>query len=384
MNKHETLPLKPNPGVENPMSDRIGSSPLLEGGIYKVFLILLLLFSLYLGFSIVEPFLHTLIFSTLLAVLFTPVFNWVFAAVGGRRSLASLITVGIIVFCLLLPMSFLLMALISQGVESLVALNAWVAQGDLNTLGSSEVLTRYVDWLHRELPFLRINEFDIQSSIIQYSRDFAQAMLGAGTGLVRNAAKLVLHFLLMVFILFYFMRDGSKMVAYLKLLSPLRPRQEDYIIDSLKRVARGVLMGCLLVAILQGLAGGIGLAVVGIPAFFWGAMMALSSLIPVLGTGLVWVPAVGYLFLSGQWKMAIMLALWCGVFVVGIDTILRPIFMREASRVSTFYIFLAILGGIYTFGMLGIFYGPLILSLVMVMLQIYLEEYAEDLKDCEE
>jgi predicted PurR-regulated permease PerM len=365
------------------MSGLNGSSPLLSGGIYKVFLILLLLFALYLGFSIVEPFLHTLIFSTVLAVLFSPVFTWVLAAVGGRRYLASLITVTIIVFCLLLPMTFLVMALISQGVESLVALNAWVAQGGLDALASGDRLEVYLAWLRRELPFLHIENMDLEASIVQYSRDFAQAMLGAGTGLVRNAAKLVLHFLLMTFILFYFLRDGAKMVAYVKLLSPLRPRQEDYIIDSLRRVARGVLMGCLLVAVLQGLAGGVGLAVVGIPAFFWGAMMALASLIPVLGTGLVWVPAVVYLFLSGQWQSAVMLALWCGIVVVGIDTILRPIFMREASRVSTFYIFLAILGGIYTFGMLGIFYGPLILSLVMVMLQIYIEEYAEDLKDCE-
>lgn len=113
-------------------------------------------------------------------------------------------------------------------------------------------------------------------------------------------------------------------------------------------------------------------------------MMALASLIPVLGTGLVWVPSVGYLLLVGEWKMAIFLALWCGIFVVGIDTVLRPIFMREASRVSTFYIFLAILGGVYTFGMLGIFYGPLILSFVMVMLHIYIEEYAEDLKESED
>jgi len=366
------------------MGDTNGSSPLLSGGIYKVFLMLLLLFSLYLGFSIVEPFVHTLIFSTVLAVLFSPVFNWVFDLCKGRRTLASALTVAIIVFCLLIPMTFLVMALISQGVESLVALNDWVAKGAFKTLISSEMLDKYVTMINEELPFLRINELDIQANIIQYSKEFAQAMLGAGTGLVSNAAKLILHFLLMVFILFYFLRDGGKMIDYLKHLSPLRAKQEDYIIDSLKRVARGVLMGCLLVAILQGFAGGIGLAVVGIPAFFWGAMMALCSLIPVLGTGLVWLPSVAYLFFVGDWKMAIFLALWCGILVVGIDTLLRPIFMREAARVSTFYIFLAILGGIYTFGMLGVFYGPLILSFVMVMLQIYVEEYVEDIKEIEE
>lgn len=366
------------------MSDKKSATPFLQGGIYKVFLIVLLLFSLYLGFSLIEPFLHTLIFSTVLAVLFTPVFTWALDVCNGKRSLASALTVAIIVFALLLPMTFLFMALISQGVESLVAVNNWIAQGAYKAFVSTEMFDKYIAMINAELPFLHVEDLDIQTGIVQYSKEFAQAMLTFGTELVRNGTKLILHFLLMVFILFYFLRDGGKMVDYIKHLSPLRSRQEDFIIDSLKRVSRGVLMGCLLVAVLQGFAGGIGLAVVGIPAFFWGAMMALSSLIPVLGTGLVWVPSVLYLFLVGDWKMALFLALWCGIFVVGIDTILRPIFMKEAARVSTFYIFIAILGGIYSFGMLGIFYGPLILSFVMVMLQIYIEEYADDLKDAEE
>jgi len=360
------------------MSENKEPFVLIKGGIYKVFLILLLLFSLYLGFSLIEPFLHTLIFSTVLAVLSAPLYQKVLQWVKGRRGLASILTVHIIVFCLLLPMVFLVIALISQGVESLAALNAWVATVDRESLAHLSFLDNYLEWLPKDLP-LNMDAIDIQGNIVQYSTDFGQTMLAAGTKLVRNATILILHFLLMTFILFYFLRDGRKMVDYLKALSPLRSRQEDYIIDSFKRVARGVLMGCLLVAVLQGFAGGIGLAIVGIPAFFWGAMMALASLIPVLGTGLVWVPAVGYLFVSGDWKMALFLSLWCGVFVVGIDTLLRPIFMREASRVSTFYIFLAILGGVYSFGMLGIFYGPLILSFVMVMLQIYREEYADDL-----
>ena len=366
------------------MNDNKTVNPLLDGGIYKVFLVLLFLLSLYLGYSLIEPFIHTIIFSTVLAVLFSPVFNWALGLFDGKRSAASALTVGIIVFALLLPMAFLLMALINQGVESLVSLNAWITQGTYKDIVSLESMDKYIAILNDKLPFLRIDEMELKSDIIQFSRKFAQSMLAFGTDLVRNGAKMILHFLLMVFILFYFLRDGSKMVAYLKLLSPLRPAQEDYIIDSLKRVARGVLMGCLLVAILQGVAGGIGLAVVGIPAFFWGAMMALSSLIPLLGTGLVWVPSVIYLLLVGDWKMATFLALWCGIFVVGIDTILRPIFMREAAKVSTFYIFIAILGGIYSFGMLGIFYGPLILSFVMVMLQIYIEEYADDLKGDDE
>lgn len=355
----------------------------MTSNIYKVFFLFMLFFALYLAYSIVAPFLHTLIFSTVLAVLFWPVHTHSLRLCHGRRNVASLLTVSLIIFCLVIPLSFLMVALIGQGVQSVAALNNWVVNTDFSQMLRSETVDAAFTWLRLKFPSLKVDDVSIQAGILDYTKQFAQNLVSVGTDLFRNFVALVLHFLLMVFTLFYFLRDGSQMILSLKHLSPLRAKQEDYILDSLRRVARGVLMGCLLVAVLQGLAGGIGLSVVGIPAFFWGAMMALASLVPVVGTGLIWVPAVIYLVVAGEWKSALFLSLWCGILVVGIDTLLRPIFMREASRVSTFYIFLSILGGVSTFGMLGVFYGPLILSFIMVMLQIYSEEYAEILNDTE-
>ncbi len=349
----------------------------LPGNIYTYFLAVLLLLALYLFYQIIAPFLHTILIAMVLAVIFSPVFLRAMDLCKGRRNLAAMMTVGLIVFVILLPLAFVLVALVEQGAQSLKGISQWVSQNGLDKLLDSHHMSKYLDWLEIQLPFIKVDDIDFQSRIIAFSQSFTETLLGMSTIFVRNATEFFLKFLLMIFILFYFLRDGIDMVSYLRYLSPLREEQEDSIIDSFNRVSKGVLMGCLLVAILQGLVGGLGLAMVGIPGIFWGAMMAFAALIPVLGTGLVWVPAVCYLLLVGDWKSALFLAGWCGIIVVGIDTFLRPYFMKEAARVSTFYIFMAILGGVYAFGMLGILYGPLILSFGMVMLQIYGEEYAD-------
>lgn len=170
------------------------------------------------------------------------------------------------------------------------------------------------------------------------------------------------------------------MLQRARALCPLRANQQERIITELRKVGRSVLVGGLLVAVIQGFLGGVGLAIIGIPPLFWGTLMGFASLIPVVGTGLVWVPALAYLLIMSQWEAAIFFALWCGIVVVGADSILRPYFMRGGAGMSVFFIFLSILGGVQAFGMLGILYGPLILSFTVVMLALYSEEYCEILK----
>ena len=161
----------------------------------------------------------------------------------------------------------------------------------------------------------------------------------------------------------------------MRALSPLRDEQEERIIHIMKDVGRSVLLGSFLTALCQGLAGGIGLAIVGIPAFFWGSLMGFASLIPFVGMALIWVPAVGYLALMGRWKAALFLFLWCTLLVGMIDNFLRPFLMRGEGKMSPFYVFLAIIGGVTYFGLPGILYGPLILAFARVMLFIYKVEY---------
>ncbi|CCO24341.1 AI-2E family transporter [Maridesulfovibrio hydrothermalis] len=349
--------------------------------IYTFFLILLLISAIALGYSVAKPFINTIVISVVLSGIFYPLTSRISRRIGNRNGLAAFLTVCIIVFAIIIPAIIFFFGLIGQGVSSVSAINEWLRTTDFSTLFNSDQYSSYIQWVEEHFPFLEISSMDIQSKVLEISRTFGQMMLTSGTWLAGNMASLVAHFLIMFFLVFSFLRDGKQFLARIRYLSPLKVEQEDFILSSLRKVSKSVLFGSLFVAFLQGVVGGIGLAIVGVPALFWGTMMSFTSLIPVLGTGLIWVPATVYLLIIGKTKMAIFLLLWCGVLVTGIDTVIRPIIVREASRVSTIYVFLAILGGISAFGPLGILYGPLTLTFLLVMLHIYGLEFQDVLKN---
>ena len=345
--------------------------------IFSYFLLFFLVVALLWGFVLVEPFIHTIVISAVLSIIFSPLYLRICTRLGERANLAAGITVAIVVFAIILPTAFLAWGLVTQGLESMRMVQHWMDQADAANLFSDHRLEPYLAWCRENLPFLKIDEATIQAKLVQYARGFAQSMFNASATMVGNVAKMLLRFFLMIFMVFYFLREGRGMVLKLKYLAPMATHQEDVIIDSLQRVARAVLFGSLFIALLQGLVGALGLYLVGIPPLFWGTMMGMAALIPVIGTGLVWIPVSVYLYVFVSPGSAGFFLFWNIVLVTNIDTILRPMLMRKAAQVSPFYIFFAILGGIHAFGALGIFYGPLILSFLMVMLKIYSDEYSE-------
>lgn len=374
----------PDEGRTQSPGPRPGEAPATPG-LHTLTLLALLLFGLWLAFKIFSPFLHTFILAAVLAAIFHPVQHRLVDRLGRSRTVASLMVLGVVVFCLALPAAFFLGGLATQGAQSVARINAWLASANLSDLVHHGPLQGVLDWARSRFPGLALTEAEIQAGILALSRRTGQGLLAFGAQFLGNAVYLLFHFLLMLFILFFLLREGGQWLETLRRLTPLRRSQEDAIIDSLRRVSRAVLVGGLMVALLQGLVGGAGLALVGIPGLFWGAMMGFASLIPVVGTGLVWLPAAAWLMVEGNWQGAVFLLLWSGLLVTSIDTFLRPYFMRGASGVSTLFIFLAVIGGLQTFGALGILYGPLILSFTMAMVNIYGEEYRERLdreKEC--
>jgi len=344
---------------------------------YRPFLVVVLLFSLFLTYLIIRPFLHTLIMAVILASLFHPLQVRVVRLYRNRESLAALTVVLVIVFVILIPIFLFFTALVSQGVEAVNHMTVWLSEGNLERLLESERALTIMNWLHTRMTFLEFQRLDLQAELMKYSTDFGQFLISKGAAILGNVVNLITNFLIMVFLLFYLVRDGSEMVDGVKYLSPLREDQEDRIIGGIRTVARSVLLGSFLTALAQGIAGGIGLAIVGIPGLFWGTIMGFSSLIPVVGTALVWMPAVVYLFLLGETQYAVFLLIWSIILVGSIDNFLRPFLMRGEARMSPFYVFLAIIGGIQYFGLVGILYGPLIMSFAMVMLFIYGTEFSD-------
>jgi predicted PurR-regulated permease PerM len=206
-------------------------------------------------------------------------------------------------------------------------------------------------------------------------------LLGRGIApLIAGTGQFLVGFAVMLFVLFFALRDGKQTMDHLRHLLPLTRSQEDALLNRIGDVTRAVVFGTGITAVAQGVAAMIAFAVVGIPALFWGTVLAVASLIPVVGTAIVWVPAVGYLALVGKTGSALFLALWCIVVVGSIDNLLRPIVMGGRSGMSSLVVFFSVVGGIQLFGPMGIVYGPLIFGVCAVCIYIYELENARFLR----
>lgn len=348
---------------------------------YSAFLLLILAVALTLACIVLRPFLDILIIGVVLAGLFHPFFRRITALCHNNKTLGALLTTVLIFTCLIIPVFFFLGSLLAQGVSSVNALQHRLTTTDFNALFSHDAIAPYMTWVQDHLPFLDIKKLALQADLLDISKNAGQLLLDSGTKIIGNVFVLTMNFVILIFVLFFLIRDGEKMLERLRYLMPLSTDQENRIIRQLDDVAKSVILGAFVIALAQGVAGGLGLFIVGIQPFFWGCMMGFASLIPVVGTAIIWLPVGIYLMLTGDWHWGLFLIGWGVVVISGIDSIIRPLLMQNRSKMSTFWVFLSIIGGIKFFGALGILYGPLTLGFAMVMLSLYAEDYKHVLDD---
>lgn len=348
--------------------------------LFYLFFMAMLVFSIALLFYVLKPFLHSVILACVFTAITYPIYNRCLAITGHRKIPAALIIIFCIALFLAVLVTIFVVGLIPQAKTSIAAVNQWLGGSHL-----SATLNQYIEPLlvHVQafVPELAISINDINDSITSFSARAGQLLISSASSLVGNTVSFLAQLLLTLLIMFFLFIDGPTLLMRASYLLPMRSEQTGIILESMRRMSRAVLIGGFSVAVLQGIVGGIGLAIVGIPPLFWGTVMVFAALVPVVGTGLVWGPAVVYLFIVGNWQAAVFLLLWCGVLVTSIDSILRPLLMRGESKLPVLFLFMSILGGVNVFGMLGILYGPLILGLVAVMLNIYAEDFQVILAD---
>ncbi|MBT3378332.1 MAG: AI-2E family transporter [Lentisphaerae bacterium] len=331
-------------------------------------------------YVILRPFLHSIILALLLVSIFAPVHQRIRRGLSEHENAAAFLAVLVVFLLVLIPFSLFLSGLVKQGIDSIQKTNAWFAEGKFQEALSSErvqavLAHKRVERL-RELagPYLAGEEgksVDVGAMALRGGQKALEFVQKGVLPLLQAGGSAVFGFFIMLFVMFFAFRDGAKMLASVLHLSPLSSSQESALLDRIREVSRAVLLGTFITAAAQGLAAMVGFKIVGIPALFWGAMLGATSLVPMVGTALVWVPAVAYLLITGHNGKAVFLALWCLLVVGSIDNFLRPVLMGGRVGMSTVVIFFAILGGIRCFGPVGIIYGPLIFGLCAVSFYIY-------------
>ncbi len=331
------------------------------------FLLDLLGGALILAFFILEPFLAPLALAVIFAVVLQPAYRYFRTRFGGRESLAALATSLLFGVVVLIPTGF---------IASQLLIEAQQLYTSVSEQGAHEVFGNVIDAAANAVSFVVP---DAEARVAQLSDDVDAYAKQALNWLIQNlgpAFSSVLSIFLDIFIffvaLYYLLRDGKHLTARLVELSPLSDRDDTVILERLGSAMNSVIKGQLAVALIQGTLAGVGLTIFGVPnSVLWGVVAAIAALIPSLGTALVLGPAVAYLALTGSFGAAIGLGIWGATAVGLIDNLLGPRFISMGLHLHPLLVILAVIGGIIFFGPIGIFLGPLTMSLLIVVLSIY-------------
>ncbi|MBW1989573.1 MAG: AI-2E family transporter [Deltaproteobacteria bacterium] len=331
------------------------------------FFLLCLAAALVFAYAVLRPFLSIFLLAVVLAVIARPAYAFLLARTRGRKALSSLLTCILVVLVIVAPL-VLLSTLIAK--ESLAAYE-WIRQRVAEETAQGDLSARLSALLDRYFPWVEMDVSGWGKQLAGAAGAVSQTLVSWSGSVLKTVTGAVWKFVLMLFALFYFLKDGDAFLRWLSHLLPLSASLEAEIAERFKEVSRSAFYGSFLTALAQGALGGIAFAIVGLPPLIWGVVMAFFSVIPMVGPAVVWLPASLLLWVSGRAGAAIFLAVW-GVVVVGMsDNLLRPFFMRGKSELHPMGVFFSLIGGIAAFGMLGILLGPLAMVLVLTLLSAY-------------
>ncbi len=331
------------------------------------FLTALLLGVLALIAAIFWPFLKPLALAAVFAVVLQGLYGKISRLLRGWPSVAALLTVLVSILLILLPLSLIGVLVGNEARQLYVSLEEG---GGRSTV--AELFLRVDESFGGAIPGLGELSRDLSANIDTYTKELLQWVTGHAAAIFSSISQLLLSFFVFFIALYYLLRDGKSVRDMLIRLSPLRDSQDETVFERLERAVNSVIRGNLTIALVQGILTTIGFTIFGMPnAILWGTIAAVAALIPGFGTSIVFIPAVAYLFFTGATFSGFGLLAW-GVLAVGlIDNLLGPRLVGRSMQLHPLLVLLSVLGGIMFFGPVGIFLGPLVLSLLFSLLSIY-------------
>ena len=356
------------------MSDPSRPPVLTRQHIFAAIFFAIFLFLLSQMVRLLAPFTTSMLWAAVIALALAPLYRRVVRAVRGKTGLAAgILTLGALVV-IVAPAIALLAVLTAQAVDIYSWASELVHSGRLAEAWgriASPLLDRI---LHHPL----LQGVDIKAIAVKGLSELSSAMAAQVGAMLKNTVLLAVNVLIMLVSLFFFFRDGEAFTATMTGLLPFTETQQKSITQKFRNTFSAVINGVFLVALLQGVMTGIGLALFKVPfPVFWGFLAALLALLPVGGAALVWLPAVFYLYLTGAKISAILFLAWGAVLVSLPDNFLKPLLIGRKTKIPTFLLFIGILGGLQVYGILGIIAGPLVVTLLASFIEIYREEFAE-------
>jgi predicted PurR-regulated permease PerM len=333
-----------------------------------------------LGYTLIlifAPFAPSMTWAAFLAFLLYPLNLRLRRRLAGKAAAAGLLTI-LAPIVILLPLSALSIDFVAQISALLQRLQKSAAELDIKSLSDLQqfpLIARINVWLEAHSG---ISAEQIQSWLISGTREVLRGAASMGGGFFWGALGSLFGFAIMLFLLFFFLRDGDTMLARVRRLIPLDEVRKDRLFLQLSGVTRAIVVGTSVTALLQGLLVGIGFTIASLPSpVVFGVLAALLSMLPMGGAAFVWGPAVIWLFADGRWGFGIFMLAW-GLLLGGLDSILRPLLISGRARISALAVFIGVLGGIPAFGAIGLIAGPVVLSLALALIEFAEESRSPD------
>ena len=324
------------------------------------FFLALLIGILALVFFIFIPYLGIFVLAATFTVVFQPLHQKILRLVRQNEGLAAFLSTAIVIIVILVPLFLFSFQLIQEARGLYTNLTT-----GKNTVLPEEVVVLIKDRLQKFIPGISFNPN-------QYLRQLLESLVQNFGSVFSTFSKFFINFALSLFALYYFFKDGGRFKNAIISLSPLSDEHNRMIFKKLRTTVSSVINGSLIVAMAQGILAGLGFFIFGLPnPVLWGSITVIAALLPAIGTALVTMPAGFYLLLTNQVPQGIGVIVW-GIAIVGtIDNFLRPKLIQRKINIHSFFILLSVIGGIALFGPIGFLIGPLILSLLFALLDIY-------------
>jgi len=335
-------------------------------------LLILVVFISFVFLKMIQGFLLALLMAALLAGLMRPVFGRLLGVCRGHRGAASVLTIVLLFFLILVPLGGMATMVTAQAIKVGNSVGPWVSEN----LTRPDALSQRL----QELPFydsIAPYRDDILKRAAELAATVSSFLVDSLSAVTRGTVRFVFLFFVMLYALYFFLVAGGRLLDLILYYLPLKPDDEARMLAKFTSVSRATIKGTAVIGLIQGTLGGLGFAVAGIDAAaFWGTIMVVLSVVPGVGTGLVWVPAVVILAMGGHWLPVVLLTVYFVVVVGMVDNVLRPRLVGRDTQMPDLLVFLSTLGGLSLFGALGFIIGPIVAALFVTVWEIYGRAFA--------
>lgn len=342
----------------------------------KYFFVFLALVLLVLGIILIKPFLASLAGAAIIAYIFYPVYEWLRQKLG-NATIAAFISSVIIILIITTPFIFIINSLTKEATTFYFRSRDKIVSGEIFTVKACEYKETFACNLQKAIKGLLDNEAT-RTYFTQFFSRIATFLTEKTSNVLLSIPRLAINIIIAIMATYYFFKQGKSIVNRLVGILPIDKLHKHQLVSQTAAMIHAVVFGSIIVAVIQGTLGGIGFFIFGFKnPVFWGGIMSLLALIPLLGTWLVWLPAAAWGIISGMaaanntllWN-GIGLFLWGLLLVSTIDNVLKPIVIGGRAKVHPLIVVVGVLGGLFAFGIVGIFIGPVILALLKCFFDI--------------